>query len=246
MHPSLRIKASVSLLTILLLSFPMTAFAAETAVITPPVTPIAVPTVETPAVVTPANVPSVMPPQATTTTVIATPATMSQPTPFITLTLKPMLEEHREKQKPLPPFVLQDKLDAYSITIQNNQPNPVLIVSGDIPNRLTSEQAYLKLKHSPLASYGWMAISSVGLAPITMGVSVVLGVLVLGPIAAATTGSGNRKALTYVTQCPGTIPLVTLLPSESKSFAVIMPLHVKPEVHLTVQDLKTQALFTYP
>jgi hypothetical protein len=239
MHPSLRIQASFSLLTILMLSFPLTALATETA-------STVAPALEIPAGTTIANPTPVSPSPAPTTSVMINPATMAQSAPLITLTLKQMIEEHREGEGIRSPFILKDKLDAYTITIQNNQPNPVVIVSSEIRNRVTPELAYLKLKQSAGAAYATQAGMGLALVPLTMGGSLVVGALVGGPLAASMIGSRNKKLLTYVNQCPGTIPLVTLLPGESKSFTVLTEKMVKPEIHLTVQDLKTQALFTYP
>lgn len=239
MHPSLQIKASFSLLTLLLLSFPMTALATET-------TTLVSPTVEAPSATTLAVPTPVIPSPAPTTGVMINPATMTQTAPLITLTLKQMIEEHREGEGIRSPFILRDKLDAYTIVIQNNQPNPVVIVSSEIRNRVAPELAYLKLKQSAGGAYATQAGMGLALAPLTMGGSFVLGALVGGPIAASMIGSRKKKLLTYVNQCPGTIPLITLIAGESKSFTVLTEKMVKPEVHLTVQDLKTQALFTYP
>jgi len=165
---------------------------------------------------------------------------------MLTVSIQQIVEANREGEPPRSPLILRDKLDAYTITLQNNQPNPVQILSGSVSNHLVPEQAYLKAKQSAGAAYGTCVGKGLVLAPLTLGISLIAEAFLGGPIAANVVDSKNRKLLGYVGQYPGTIPLVTLAPGEQKTLTVLMDKQVKPEVHLSAQDLKTQALYDYP
>jgi len=208
-------RSSLGLLTALLLSFPLTCLAEETALTTPN---------------TPSNPTIVAPPQ----------------TPIVTVTLKQVFKELLKGEQPRSPVILRDRLDQYTVTVQNNQPNPVQIIAGELPNHLPPEQAYKKAKQSTGVAYASALGLGLALAPLTFGATLVAEAFIGGPLGVLIISAKNKKLLNYVNQYPGTVPLITLLPHESKIFTFLIDKDVKPEVHLSVQDLKTQTVFNYP
>jgi|GEM_PF-1481479 len=209
-------RSSLSLLIALLLSLPLTCLAEET-VLTTPNTPATVPSVE-------------VPPQ----------------TPLVTVTVQQVFKELLKGEQPRSPVILRDRLDQYTVTVQNNQPNPVQIIAGELPNHLPPEQAYKKAKQSTGVAYASALGLGLALAPFTFGATLVAEAFIGGPLGVFIISSKNKKLLNYVNQYPGTVPFITLLPHESKTFTFLIDKDVKPEVHLSVQDLKTQTVFNYP
>jgi len=100
----------------------------------------------------------------------------------ISIHFEKQFEPKREGEKPRSPLVLGRKLDAYTLTIQNNGPNPVQILSGQILNHLTPEEAYAKAKQSAGLLYAESAGAGLVAAPFTFGLSLALELFLLGPI----------------------------------------------------------------
>lgn len=182
--------------------------------------------------------------------------TTPQPAPAVNITtptstpisihFEKQFEPNREGEKPRSPLVLGRKLDAYTLTIKNNGPNPIQILSGQILNHLTPEEAYVKTKQSAGLLYAESAGAGLIAAPFTFGLSLALELFILGPLAASHAGSQNQAALSYINQHAGLITLDTILPKESKQYQLITLKDVKPDLHLSVQDLQTHTEWSLP
>jgi len=164
----------------------------------------------------------------------------------ISIHFEKQFEPNREGEKPRSSLPLGRKLDAYTLTIQNNGPNPIQILSGQILNHLTPEEAYAKAKQSAGLLYAESAGAGLVAAPFTFGLSLALELFILGPIAASHAGNQNEAALNYINQHAGVIPLETILPKESKQYPLITLKDVKPDLHLSVQDLQTHTEWSLP
>lgn len=171
--------------------------------------------------------------------------TISAPAPQpIVLSFKKKWEEHREGEKLRAPIVLGKKLDAYTLTIQNNGVNPVQIVSGQLTNHIPPEEAYVKLKQSAGMQYAGSAALGLAAAPFTFGFTLLTGLFLNGPIVAAAASAHNQSALAYVNQNPGIITSDILQPGESRHYELLTLKENKPTVQLIVQDLNTQTEWT--
>lgn len=170
----------------------------------------------------------------------------SSNTPNVSYQFTQLYEPNHEGEKPRSPLILGKRLDAYSLTLQNNSPHPVQILSGSITNHLKPEEAYAQAKQSAGMQYAENAALGLALAPLTFGLSVVSGLLLFGPLSALTAGHHNQKALNYISQRSGLIPTDTLQPGQKKEYTCITLKGVKPELTLSLVDLQTQSEWSIP
>jgi hypothetical protein len=181
-----------------------------------------------------------------TVTSVGTIPIVTNATSGVTLYWEKQIQPLREGESPRPPLILRKKLDAYQLTIENHRANSIQIITNTLPNHVSPELAYLKAKQSPGMAYTTEAVLGLAMAPLSFGVTLITGLFVFGPLDAAMTGTKNKKLLLYVNQFAGNIPLETILPGESKHYGLLTEKDTQPEIHLTVQDLKTGETLDLP
>ncbi len=140
----------------------------------------------------------------------------------------------------LSPWLLKNQYDGYLVTIENQRAVPIQLVSVTVPEKVAPELAYGQLKQSAGKAYALNAGMGLALAPLTFGGSLVLAVILTGPVAAAMANSHNKNTLRYVNAFPGQLPLDTLQAGESRQLALLVPKGLTPHLHLSLQPVGTQ------
>jgi hypothetical protein len=218
---------SLALTLTLLAAPPLSVFAAEASV--PAATATSPTTTATPSASGSPTTQSVINPAASTPT----------PENPIRITVRKLdeTEEHFSSRW------LRQKYDTYTLVIQNTSQTAVRILSADIPERLSPEDMYARMKHSAGKRYAATAGMGLATAPLTFGVSLAVCLLLLGPIDAVATGSYNRNMLQYLTRFPGKLPLDLLPAGEVRQMNALTAYSVQPHLYLSVQEVASQQTF---
>lgn len=119
---------------------------------------------------------------------------------------------------------LKKRYAAYKITVTSNYPNPVSVVSGDVPNAIDGPMAYQLVKGS----------TSKSLFGALLGVA---GVVLITAPSAGVIHHRNKKAENEAVLYPGQVPMVEHLnKGESFEFMALVPLGQKPQVRIAFRD----------
>jgi hypothetical protein len=183
---------------------------------------------------------------ATSPTTTATPSASGSPTVINPTAINPIritVRKLDETEEHFSSRWLRQKYDTYTLVIQNAGPAPVRILSADIPERLSPEDVYARMKHSAGKRYAATAGMGLATAPLTFGVSLAVCLLLLGPIDAVATGSYNRNMLQYLTRFPGKLPLDLLPAGEVRQVNVLTAYGSQPHLYLSVQEVASQQVF---